>query len=1128
MIKQHAGVADEIALKCLPQSNAPQQLCTLFPGSTPVLDALTIALTEDRSRSFLTRVVRGEKESFLLSTPRHRIRFFEDRYDSTIAILLTVEANSFFQWNEDKRKGIPFSASWTSRASARSSSSQFPQFESLRKSKSGPISARYWDFWSGLLDQEQEGLEDLKNHPGWSYSMRRPSLRGGIEFQVGDDRDSILQACGNSFLVQSANVNSKKGNGLREKSMVFDAQRSETNRWLSGANQRDVDLGSVPKSGTIRINWIGTAAELKRKRESLDRLKAGTAALAGLDKLLPDGPSDSLPIPEFTRILSTEYNDEQICAIRKALVPNSLTSILGPPGTGKTSVIAEIAAQYASEGKRVLISSQSNLAVDNALEKVTGVSQIFAVRIGRPESVKLNPDLLLERASLRYRDRLLDRSAVAQDEMQRSVSEQQDWLPEEGTLCSWIDGWVDHRRMKHREFETRTRFENAKQASDHAALEMATAERRIQSLCALAKLSLTDCDRFLNAGRTLLMSGITADLAYLNRAKIALTVKHRDDIARMIQLSSEIPSLNDSIAAIRTSIGTFQNQISDWHLAEDYLYKARTENNAFERKKSSAGFLEKLWMNITGPPHDVAKAERNFSQATRLRDSAAQQLPEAQKALTPLIQNVASKIAERILLAQKTFGSTQEISPALVDAWKRDLEMAEKVQRAGALEFTPLFDRYSEFEVAMESLKRATSSSQRTKAEEQTANVAWEEAIADLNVCNDFHDELKSFVERLGNVKPNNLNLDSDSMGEKDTEVFFAALKTRRESLALQIRSWPEICTALDVYRSRLNQPIVDLQRAVINDSNVIGATCSGIAGSRDFESDFDCVILDEAGRTTPLDLIMPVVRGKTIVLVGDHKQLPPFIGESVKAELSDPEKELLDRSIFEGIYETSHPDRRQALQTQYRMVKPICDVVREISYTDATINLECTEFLKSHRHSFPGLLAIHWIRPTGSNNVAMESGGRGLINYAEVEATLDILDRLASHKSGSVEYSIGVISMYKQQALEIERRLHSSTRNYEGVHIEVGTVDSFQGREKDAVILSFAETDPKRRRFFYDRRRLNVSISRARELLVIVGSLDKLGSSRRVFGIDNPLFELRSMLEDGQGYCYSKEDFGA
>jgi KaiC/GvpD/RAD55 family RecA-like ATPase len=117
-----------------------------------------------------------------------------------------------------------------------------------------------------------------------------------------------------------------------------------------------------------------------------------------------------------------DHNDKQISAISKALSENTITTILGPPGTGKTAVIAEIASQIASRGQRVLISSQSNLAVDNALERVLESDRIFRIRVGRPEAVKFNGDLLSERASDRYREKLLDKSSRAFGELKTKLS----------------------------------------------------------------------------------------------------------------------------------------------------------------------------------------------------------------------------------------------------------------------------------------------------------------------------------------------------------------------------------------------------------------------------------------------------------------------------------------------------------------------------------------------------------------------------------------------------------------------------------------------------------------------------------------------------------------------------------
>ena len=83
---------------------------------------------------------------------------------------------------------------------------------------------------------------------------------------------------------------------------------------------------------------------------------------------------------------------EEPTPIQRAAIPPLLAGrdLVGQAatGTGKTAVIAEIAAQIASKGGRVLVASQANLAVDNALERIADVEEIFAVRLGRPESVK--------------------------------------------------------------------------------------------------------------------------------------------------------------------------------------------------------------------------------------------------------------------------------------------------------------------------------------------------------------------------------------------------------------------------------------------------------------------------------------------------------------------------------------------------------------------------------------------------------------------------------------------------------------------------------------------------------------------------------------------------------------------
>jgi hypothetical protein len=523
--------AEQLTLKLLPHSDVPLQLSELFPDEQLHLGALGEALTADRARSFLMRMLKGEKESFLLSTPRHRVRFFKDRYVSQTAIVLSVEENTFYRWEDDRKKGTPYSVIWTTRQSQPSATGSITlDRRSTIRSNNAP--AGFWEFWGSILDKEREALQALVAHPGWAYSQRRVGLNDGVEFKVGDDRDAILQNCGSTFLIQPGGRD-RRGEKREHKIPIFEIQHSEAGDWIAAAPRKPVGLWEIPIEGIIFIDWTGAAAELKRRQESLDRLRSGDAALPGLAEMLPKGPTTSLPLVPFTKIIPTAYtyNAEQEHSIAKALVPASLTCILGPPGTGKTTVIAEIAGQLASEGKRVLISAQSNLAVDNALEKVTNVEQIFAVRIERPESVKLNPELLLDRASARYRDRLLAGSRHFEETMGRENEGSQN-LPSEALLDEWIDQGTRYRQLQNAVTSSQEENRVRQDANVRAMSALNVAELRLNTLCTDGGLSITVAELFLRATRDLMNAGIAPAYAYDKRSQITFARNNGAELRR--------------------------------------------------------------------------------------------------------------------------------------------------------------------------------------------------------------------------------------------------------------------------------------------------------------------------------------------------------------------------------------------------------------------------------------------------------------------------------------------------------------------------------------------------------------------------------------------------------------------
>lgn len=283
---------------------------------------------------------------------------------------------------------------------------------------------------------------------------------------------------------------------------------------------------------------------------------------------------------------------------------------------------------------------------------------------------------------------------------------------------------------------------------------------------------------------------------------------------------------------------------------------------------------------------------------------------------------------------------------------------------------------------------------------------------------------------------------------------------------------------------------------------------------------EYEYVVIDEAARVSPRDLMIPMAQGKKIILVGDHRQLPHIIDEEVArlmeaGEEHSSESEWLKRSMFQYLFserlrtleERDGITRRVTLDRQFRMHPVLGDFVSRNFYE----RFDRTEAFGSDlppddfAHDLPGTggRPAMWIDVPISDG-ASKRLGTSWTRPAEVRAIAHQLGDWLDTPEGR-ELSFGVISFYKAQAdlirQELGRRLRSDGSN--GRRLRIGTVDSFQGMEFDVVFLSVVRTVPKSwtpkdddrarqaRQLFghlglYNR--LNVAMSRQRRLLVAVG----------------------------------------
>ena len=282
---------------------------------------------------------------------------------------------------------------------------------------------------------------------------------------------------------------------------------------------------------------------------------------------------------------------------------------------------------------------------------------------------------------------------------------------------------------------------------------------------------------------------------------------------------------------------------------------------------------------------------------------------------------------------------------------------------------------------------------------------------------------------------------------------------------------------------------------------------------------EYEYVIIDEAARVSPRDLMIPMAQGKKVILVGDHRQLPHIIDDEVARRMEDgqddsDESDWLKKSMFQYLFserlkaleEKDGIQRRVTLDKQFRMHPQLGRFVSRNFYErfDRTERFESGLPESVFAHNLPGSdnKPAMWLCVPASAG-ACERSGTSWIRRAEADAITNQLRHWIESPEGS-ELSYGVISFYKDQADlirdELKRQLRAIADDEK--KIRVGTVDSFQGREFDVVFLSVVRTprgrtprdqDPaKQARSLFGHlclyNRLNVSMSRQKKLLVAVG----------------------------------------
>jgi serine/threonine protein kinase len=353
----------------------------------------------------------------------------------------------------------------------------------------------------------------------------------------------------------------------------------------------------------------------------------------------------------------------------------------------------------------------------------------------------------------------------------------------------------------------------------------------------------------------------------------------------------------------------------------------------------------------------------------------------------------------------------------------------------------------------------------------------------------------------------------------EDAHDFRDLLDDKLEALALQHgspspakRARLEQITRLSTEFSQvLRSPRSNFTAFLARSSSIVAGTCVGVGKQTLGITDvpYDWVIVDEAARASPMELVVAMQAGKRVLLVGDHLQLPPSYPRAVEAQASALlgmlRKDFRRINNFQRAFSSAYGQAvGKTLRIQYRMAEHISRLVSHCFYGDS---LEVGRAPPGPEYEkLPSFLTsqVVWIdtQDQGRGAFHREAGTHkgALVNEQEALAVVEVvrailtsrefLERLAEQDRGH-EPTIGIIAMYSDQRNLIRKKLEqaewaSGLRD----HFSVGTVDSYQGRENRIIVLSVVRNDTGEQiGFLNDPERINVAMSRAKDRLVIVSS---------------------------------------
>jgi superfamily I DNA and/or RNA helicase len=886
-------------------------------------------------------------------------------------------------------------------------------------------------------------------------------------------------------------------------------------------------LDAVPSTGFVSFALIGDWSLVDRQDRILRNLKQNENCYAPyLSSYLFDITQAQLPnsLYELSEWFNPSLNEAQKRAVKKMLLAPDLCLIQGPPGTGKTTVIAEAILQLVKQGKTILLSSQSHDAIDNALSRITNHPSLRAIRLakqgrGRDKITDEGKLFSGEQALARHYEALSHdinaRFLMPLQQQQEQIDALKIWLNQSEFLQ--LDAQkIEQERLSIKEqgIEKRQQQQQANNTFQQQQLEYQAHQQQLAELQQLQDLlsgqSVTPQGLHLPD----MMKNIADRLFELDSYQVKLPFQLSDFRFYPESQAQILMALLDVWQKIYRSFEVMEQDIT-------------------RLKQAGQGGLTSIETQLK-----VQQLQQEIEQLANQMD-----LDDREE-----ISNLwRQKRREVTQLKQQSGGLTHECYQLFKD---KDQFLNIVHAQSTATLLTERLEQFKYFEQCLNGQITEVNQNLTTQMQEFELNKPDDASIKqiehEIQALLDQYKTIQLKSQKQKNVvqqhlqKQNFQNIDlSESI--KSTQNHISYLQQQYQDTKAQNQNWHGLFEDWVQSLNNPQQPKLDwelISQEYTQNCNLVAISCNenprtlqdaGIDG-------FDVVIIDEVSKATPIELLMPLMRARKAILVGDHRQLPPMFQEGQDAtetfeDLVDAEDENQDRSslltkdnfnryeklvtasLFKELFEKAPEELRERLTTQFRMHPNIMKMINYFYDNQLTCGnpdepREHQIILKSKLNTLVDANKhLLWVDTSNDDKgvAYKDNESTNIIEAKLIAKTLvNINAQMKKHGYHSKnKQKVGVVSFYQSQCRTIRdeiRKENGGKLDFEAIHVEINTVIRYQGKEKPIILISLVRNDGKPKDHKRSSRAniarfefINVAMSRAQNLLMVFGARNML-----------------------------------